>query len=539
MCPVSSLTISLLRFKIKIYFFSAPILPLTVPITVDKSILVSLGEKLYAEKIDFMRELVNNAYDADAARVDITLIDGDIVIEDDGSGMNLKGLSQYFTLGSQEKRFHAASKVFGRVRIGEFGIGKFAALAVCDTFIIETQQGDFRGSVSFSKKLWDSENESWDLPITTMEAYPFSPHWTKITLKGVVKTFTEQEILRHLRDKVPLGSRNFQVFLNQKEVTPLTIAGRRFSVEFLHVFGKIAGEIVVTKQIQKDSRAGLAIRVKGVTIQYDYFGMESSPVLGNGKLHGSLYADFLPITSNCDSCIRDSQEFLAFTEFVQKFLKEISKKLTNEKLKESDTRSSEQLKEALQMIGKAIRDLPDLFPTEVDTQKKLQEELADEFFGQEEGMETGEGFSVSKPKVFEDDEQTDILDVFAGENDQKKEEREPKNEEEKEQEEPQHTKGTKAIARRLRLKNLGIICRLEHLGEDREESFMDQKVMFINLDNPMFLLMQKNERDLSQYMMRLITKEIAIQKHAESSRTAFELQSMLLLRIAGVKVSTS
>ena len=42
-----------------------------LPVTVDKSHLVTIGERLYAESIELIRELVNNAYDADATEVKV------------------------------------------------------------------------------------------------------------------------------------------------------------------------------------------------------------------------------------------------------------------------------------------------------------------------------------------------------------------------------------------------------------------------------------------------------------------------------------
>jgi hypothetical protein len=42
-------------------------------ITVDKSHILTLGERLYEQSIELIRELVNNAYDADATRVDVTI----------------------------------------------------------------------------------------------------------------------------------------------------------------------------------------------------------------------------------------------------------------------------------------------------------------------------------------------------------------------------------------------------------------------------------------------------------------------------------
>ena len=104
-------------------------LPDSIPVSVDKSHIVALGEKLYAESIELIRELVNNAYDADATEVRITVEPDRIVVEDDGSGMSYDGLVQYFNIGSPEKSSRERSPRFNRVLIGQFGIGKFASLA--------------------------------------------------------------------------------------------------------------------------------------------------------------------------------------------------------------------------------------------------------------------------------------------------------------------------------------------------------------------------------------------------------------------------
>jgi hypothetical protein len=38
-----------------------------IPVTVDKSHIITIGERLYTESIEFVREIVNNAFDADAS----------------------------------------------------------------------------------------------------------------------------------------------------------------------------------------------------------------------------------------------------------------------------------------------------------------------------------------------------------------------------------------------------------------------------------------------------------------------------------------
>jgi len=59
-----------------------------IKIIVDKSHIFTLGEKMYRKSIEFIRELVNNAYDADATEVFVNINDNKIVVEDNGSGMN-------------------------------------------------------------------------------------------------------------------------------------------------------------------------------------------------------------------------------------------------------------------------------------------------------------------------------------------------------------------------------------------------------------------------------------------------------------------
>ncbi len=74
-----------------------------IPVTIDKSHITTIGERLYTESIEFVRELVNNAYDADATFVEVLLTDDSIEIQDNGSGMEIEGLKQYFNIGSQQK----------------------------------------------------------------------------------------------------------------------------------------------------------------------------------------------------------------------------------------------------------------------------------------------------------------------------------------------------------------------------------------------------------------------------------------------------
>lgn len=47
-----------------------------IRVSVDKRHIVSIGERLYTESVELLRELVNNAYDADATRVQVEISPG-------------------------------------------------------------------------------------------------------------------------------------------------------------------------------------------------------------------------------------------------------------------------------------------------------------------------------------------------------------------------------------------------------------------------------------------------------------------------------
>lgn len=64
----------------------------TLKVTVDKSHIVTIGEKLYGESVELIRELVNNAYDADATEVKVTITDDSIIVQDNGSGMDIESV---------------------------------------------------------------------------------------------------------------------------------------------------------------------------------------------------------------------------------------------------------------------------------------------------------------------------------------------------------------------------------------------------------------------------------------------------------------
>src|ERR1700721_1868067 len=103
----------------------------TVEVRLSYKIVQLFSEGLYASPNKAIEELVVNAFDAGAQRVQL-LLSADlhkqgatIVVIDDGEGMNAADLKRHWLIGTSNKR--SLQKLpRGRQQIGKFGIGKLA-----------------------------------------------------------------------------------------------------------------------------------------------------------------------------------------------------------------------------------------------------------------------------------------------------------------------------------------------------------------------------------------------------------------------------
>lgn len=109
--------------------------------------LISLiGDELISDEPVAVVELVKNAYDADASKVDVSFQGEDsgnvhtVVIEDDGVGMTLNDvLEGWFEPGTIMKKRHERSPG-GRLYQGAKGIGRFAAARLAESLFLETKK---------------------------------------------------------------------------------------------------------------------------------------------------------------------------------------------------------------------------------------------------------------------------------------------------------------------------------------------------------------------------------------------------------------
>lgn len=145
--------------------------------SVDSALLQELGEKLVSTVHVALAELVKNAYDADASKVQVRFIKGEnergptICIEDNGTGMTPAEVAKFWMrIGTTNKGDEPRSRNFGRNRTGKKGVGRFACRRLGTRLrLVTIAQGASQGARSARIKTVVDFNWEEFVPGTSVE----------------------------------------------------------------------------------------------------------------------------------------------------------------------------------------------------------------------------------------------------------------------------------------------------------------------------------------------------------------------------------
>jgi hypothetical protein len=482
-----------------------------LPVTVDKSHLITIGERLYSESIELIRELVNNAYDADTKEVDIKMTKEFIEVKDNGTGMDREGLKQYFNIGSPEKTIKSKSPIFHRDLIGQFGIGKFASLSACECFEVYTQKGDFAAKVVFDKVEWEREGDQWNLPLQILPPDRERGDGTTVSLLRLTREFDPEEVIRKIVEGTPLKAPNFVVRLNGMRITPRSLSGHR--IPFLEgtEFGPMHGEIIILPSSSASpAELGIEVKVKQVTIKREFFGLEHWGKIAS-RVRGEVHADFLPVTTDRSGFVIDSPQYQAFRKVMDKVVQEVDDVLKRLAGRKEKRRASKALKEALQRIHRALALNPDLSPFG-----------AIPLAGEGEGMG---GAGVVPKKLGQKEGEIKLAEEEKG----SEEIQQPLQQKKARKKSPKVKRLTpNAIVQRMKFGETGVSVCVDDFGEDGPECFTEGTVIYINQQHPLYQREVKKPDTYILNVTRLITQEISLMKDTKNPRQAFSRQSKLL-----------
>ncbi len=143
-----------------------------VRFSIDASHVSRLGFELVAKQETAVSELIKNAYDADATRVDVTFKNveapgGSLEVVDNGHGMTRDQLIDGFMrISTRQKVDSPVSPNYGRQRAGRKGIGRFAAQRLGRHLTLLTQRPGAESSLRIEL--------DWDRFSAGMELYEIS-----------------------------------------------------------------------------------------------------------------------------------------------------------------------------------------------------------------------------------------------------------------------------------------------------------------------------------------------------------------------------
>lgn len=294
---------------------------------IDPRLASILGED-YRSSEAALKELVDNAWDADADHVWITLpaaLTGDpIIVRDDGSGMTEEEVRTQYLRVARDRRSQNGdrSRKYQRKIKGRKGIGKFAGLAAARVMAIATSARGKTTTVVIDKhELLAAKNEigEIDLPLLPSACNP-ETHGTTITLTELSqdRSVPTAEALRTLLVYEYGRADGFAVIVNGEALSVDDVPGRTETLQKpIQGSGEAILRFTITEQGRKGPKQpGIVIKVGGKVVgRPRFFGLDDDPdglpkkLLS--KLYGEVEADGLEgqVTANWDAIIENSTAF--------------------------------------------------------------------------------------------------------------------------------------------------------------------------------------------------------------------------------------
>lgn len=344
-----------------------------------------------------LKELVDNAWDADASEVYINLPKSlselpQITIKDNGTGMSLEELrDEYlFVASGRFSRKGETTSLYKRRVKGRKGIGKFAGLMIANTMQVETWKNWVWTSLIIPTEKFlkaDVDFSQYDFPIETSR-HNSSDHGTMITLSDLALNlvFPNAESLRQLLVLEYHHQPDFKIYVNQELLEIKDIPGENFIMEArLEKAGYVRMLFAISNEGKALKNSGIAISVGGKIIgKPSYFDLdddENIPRKLLKRVYGEIQADYIDeknITADWGIFIENSQAYLELHSWAANILLESIKKvfarevtLANARLKAETLRKLESLPEhkkesAKRALGKIMHKFFGETPERID-----------------------------------------------------------------------------------------------------------------------------------------------------------------------------
>ncbi|MEO8587895.1 MAG: ATP-binding protein [Flavobacteriales bacterium] len=354
---------------------------------VDPKLAELLGES-YRSVEEAIKELVDNAYDADADSVRITIpgemtdVPPSILIVDDGTGMKEQEVRrEYLKIASSRfKRKGAKTALKKRAVKGKKGIGKFAGLMIADFMTLTTTSKGQRSTLlvnkpELAKAKFDLERVS--LPLTVEECEK-AHHGTTILLEGLNQNLfhPNPEALKQLLVRDYGRANEMAIYVNDEPIGVLDYQGASFTKELTLANGqKATAHYTITDKPVRN--AGIVMRVGNNIIGHPVNLFKEDEVMPS-KLQGRIVGEIV-----CDALVDDLTSDGAAVFDNSKLLNEVHTAAASEIAGDVDNVYKTDMRMARmrhkQRIDRALQQLPEF--KRPFAEKALQK-LLEKFYGE-------------------------------------------------------------------------------------------------------------------------------------------------------------
>ena len=370
-------------------------MPEAYTLDIDLNVLNHLGLNLYSNVPAVLAELIANAWDADASRIDVSVKeqgeDKSIIIQDNGCGMNDTDLRKKFlTVGYQRRSTGSGDQTPGKGRpvMGRKGIGKLSVLSIARKVYVYTKKEDTAPlAIELDvEKIQEAieKKQKYHPPVINVPGdIDLGSSGTALVLSDLKKR-VNASLDAYLRQRVArrfsVISRDFQVFVNGDEIT---LNDRNYfgKLEYALVYGDFEKsnfthdkkyvvqreENTVDEGGKYSVRGWIGLVEKSGSLQEGADNLNKISILARGKValedildsyrEGGLYtkyvigeleADFLDLTDDDDIAtssrqdfIQSDERFVQLREFVEQELKHLARERARLKDEEGVKKAAE------------------------------------------------------------------------------------------------------------------------------------------------------------------------------------------------------
>ena len=308
--------------------------PYADDIVIHSSVIEEISK--YPNVLDSIREYVANAWDADSERLEITVRDESLRIEDWGTGIT--NFEVFWGVADQHKAAVELTPRFRRKPIGRKGLGKLSFMMLGNKISVETRTS------------YKAEYSDADFNKMKFYVYPrkkinevLSHRGTQITITELKTELHKDEIIKYIKENLyglilPIASEKpMMVFVNHDKVVPNRFSGTPGTISTS--FGDIYCNLIPTKTAKID------LLYRGVKVR------EANPAPTH-PAKGYFNVDWVTPTPDRSNFADSEEARLYFVEIKKYVLKHIPAK------NEDAPRDLEKtLKEVSKLFDQILRDL--------------------------------------------------------------------------------------------------------------------------------------------------------------------------------------